>query len=489
MTILRITNDYSYLITNNGDLKQKLWAGLRFRKRDYFMSPSYKQHLWDGFYDFFNKQTGKFLSGLVPEIKLALHYLDIKYEEIDERTKVKFLYDKVDDQFMNQWLPEGMDPITLKDFQVDLINQALVHNRGIVSPPTGTGKTYIMLGIMKCLPPGTPILFLANRKGIVRQNYKEMIKWGFQNVGIFDGKNHEPNVITCSTVQSLHHLGKLLPKFKVLIVDEVHMMMGETAIKAYKKLTGCCVRIAVSATPFKFELRKKTKEAKVTEGDKVHKFNVKGYFGPVFEIESIKGGILTTEIAQERGILSPSKCYFYPIDEPENVQFDIYQDAVTNGISKNWHFHQVVQKLVSTLKGRTLILVDRLAHGDTLKQLIPGALWVQGKDDDDTRDYVIKQLQESKGNCVAIATQQIFSAAINLFIHNLINAAGGKAEHDIIQRMGRGLRTANDKDTLTYYDFIFSINNYLETHSRKRVRILKEEGHEIIIKEKLDFME
>ena len=489
MTILRITNDYSYLITKSDDLKHRLWKGLRFRTRNYFMNPFYKQHLWDGFYDFFNKANGKFLSGLVPEVKLALHYLNEEYETVDERTKVKFLHEAVDDQFMNQWLPKGMDPITLKDFQVDLINQALIHHRGIVSPPTGTGKTYIMLGIMKCIPPGTPILFLANRKGIVRQNYKEMLKWGFENVGIFDGNNHKPNLITCSTVQSLHHLGKLLPMFKVLIVDEIHMVMGATAIKAYKKLTGCSVRIAVSATPFKFEQRKKNKnEVKLTEGDKVHKFNVKGYFGPVFEIKSIKGGILTTEIAQERGILSPSKCYFYPIDEPQNINFDIYQDAVTNGISQNYHFHQVVQKLVSTLKGRTLILVDRLAHGDTLHQLIPGSLWVQGKDNDETRDYVIKALTETKGNVVAIATQQIFNAAINIFIHNLINAAGGKAEHDIIQRMGRGLRTAGDKEILTYYDFMFKTNTYLEEHSRKRVRILKEEGHEIIMMDTLDFI-
>jgi superfamily II DNA or RNA helicase len=148
-----------------------------------------------------------------------------------------------------------------------------------------------------------------------------------------------------------------------------------------------------------------------------------------------------------------------------------------------------MQKLVSTLKGRTLILVERLAHGDALNKLIPGSLWVQGKDNDETRDLVIKHLQESTGKVVAIATQQIFSAAINVFIHNFINAAGGKAEHDIIQRMGRGLRTANDKEILTYYDFIFRTNNYLEEHSRKRVRILKDEGHEIILMDKLDFME
>lgn len=65
----------------------------------------------------------------------------------------------------------------------------------------------------------------------------------------------------------------------------------------------------------------------------------------------------------------------------------------------------------------------------------------------------------------------------------MINAAGGQADHQIIQRMGRGLRTAADKDILRYFDFIFKTNKYLEKHSEKRIKILKKEGHEIEIKD------
>ena len=67
------------------------------------------------------------------------------------------------------------------------------------------------------------------------------------------------------------------------------------------------------------------------------------------------------------------------------------------------------------------------------------------------------------------------------FCHNLINAAGGQADHMIIQRMGRGLRTADDKDILKYFDFLFKTNKYLEKHSEKRIKILKKEGHEVTV--------
>jgi superfamily II DNA or RNA helicase len=53
--------------------------------------------------------------------------------------------------------------------------------------------------------------------------------------------------------------------------------------------------------------------------------------------------------------------------------------------------------------------------------------------------------------------------------------------------MGRGLRTADDKDMLKYYDFLFKINDYLEDHSKKRIKILKEQGHSVVVKESIDF--
>ena len=63
----------------------------------------------------------------------------------------------------------------------------------------------------------------------------------------------------------------------------------------------------------------------------------------------------------------------------------------------------------------------------------------------------------------------------------MIIAAGGQADHQIIQRMGRGLRVSSDKEDLKYFDFIFDINPYLLEHSKKRIKILKDQGH--IIKE------
>ena len=467
MDVLKIENNYSWLLSNNEEVKSFIWKALRFRARDYYHSPSYRARHWDGFIDFFKKDSGRFLTGLLPEVKLALKHLNAQYEIDDRREYFKFLYEKIDENFLS--------PLVLRDYQVDYINQALRNKRGIIPSPTSSGKTNMMIGILKALPLNTPTLVLVNKKQLVEQNYDEIVKHGIKNVGRFYGDVKKTDIITCATVQSCHLLESLLPKIKVLIVDEIHEMMSKGPKRIYAKLKNACVRIAMSATAFKFD-----------GTDKGQKYEVKGWIGPMFVSHCTDDGKITTKELQERNILSASKCVFYQIDEPP-IPYHIYLDAVTCGIAENKYFHEIVRRLANLQKGRTLILVDRITHGDILNNLLPGSLWIQGKDDIETRKSVVKQLREAEGNVIAIATQQIFNTGLDVFLHSLINAASGKADHTIIQRIGRGLRTANDKDILNYYDFIFNINEYLLDHSRKRIKILKKQNHEVIIKETIDF--
>jgi superfamily II DNA or RNA helicase len=789
-TILKINNGYSHLITPNQYLKDKIFEKLRFRTKDYFHNRAYRQGVWDGFVNFFDKKTGRFLTGLMPEMRLLLNHYNTDFQSCDERNMVDFAHQTIDETFL--------PGITLHDYQADLINQALKHKRGIIQAPPGAGKaqpldsliytpdgpklmgeinvgdeictpdgevskvigiypqgpkeiyeitfsngdkvqaskdhlwkldgdkwqdkikdtnyiinklknkrsrlrikfpkfvyfnkqkvrihpylmgvligdgcldnsvglsnvlekikkiikkgytlehskgcdykiqkenrgsrynfyfdmlkyynlagklsydkfipkdykynskivrikllqglldtdgyvtkngaieystsseilahdikelaeslggychirnkipsydgekkdgrisyivtiffkenfdrlsddkrninsriiesvkfvgikhcqcilisdpkhmyltnhmipthnTFVMISIMKALPPKTPILFLANRKSLITQNYKEIKKWGFDNVGRFYSDYHEPNIITCATVQSAHLLDKLLPKFKVVIADEIHMLSNNTGIRTFRKLKDASVRIAVSATPFKFG-----------GTDNVQKYTIKGYFGPIFKTKVTESGVLKMSDLQDKETLSNAECVFYYIDEPK-IPYEIFIDAITNGIAQNMHFHKLVQRLISKLTGRNLILVERIAHGDHLKSLIPNALWVSGKDDEQTREYVINELQRSKEKVVAIATRQIFDTGLNFFIHNLIDCGITSNEHGTTQTFGRGLRPAEDKGRLTYYSFIHRTNPYLQDHSMRKVKNLKKEKQTVIIKDTIDF--
>jgi superfamily II DNA or RNA helicase len=470
--IIRVNNVQSQLSTDTPKVSQTLWRCLRFRAKDYFHSRLYKQGKWDGFDEFFKRDSGKFLTGLLPEVETALKHLGCEYVIQDGRGKpVQLVNETIGPDFLEPWNKSGKK-FTLQDYQWDLSNQLFRFRRGIIQAPTSAGKTAVMMAIIKNLREGTPTLLLTNQSSLSHQNYEELMKWGFQNVGQLYDKYTKPNVITCANWQSLHKIERLLPHIKALVVDEIHDMISKGPRKFYVKMTAANLRVAVSATPFKFGGK-----------DKTQKYLVKGHFGPVLKTKSdaAENGVLTTRKLQERGTLSRARCTFYPVHEPD-MQFLVYGDAVTR-ISSDLDFARLVHRRAVTLKGRTLILVERLAHGDMLHGMIPGSMWVQGKDNLDTRKEVITQLQSSSGNVVAIATRRIFNTGLNFFVHNIINACGGTAEHATLQLFGRGLRTAPDKEILDYYDFLFTSNEYLESHSNNRMKTLSKEGHPVEVKD------
>lgn len=474
MNVLKLQNSYSWLVTQDQAIKDLLWKSLRFLEKNYFMNPLYKQRKWSGHRDFFIKESGRFLTGLLPEVELALRNKGMAYTIVDERGDFEYTHRAVDDQFLNRWLAEGRDPVTMHDYQVEYINQIAEKHRGIVRAPTSAGKTFVLVGALKCLPPRTPTLVMTKSTDLCRQIYDDIAAWNFEGLGKCIGsrkKDFCPNVITVANVDSVHKIDGLLPHFKALFVDEVHTMTSNVPKAVYKRMKGASTRIGISATPFKFG-----------ETDKCQKYDVKGFFGPIIKCN---GKELTIKELQDRGILSPSRCVFYPIDEP-SLPYETYQDAVTLGIAENIPFHRLVARLAKKLKGRTLIIVERIAHGEMLHQMIPGSHWIYGEDTAVDRKTVIGLLQKSD-KCTCIVQEKLISAGINVFVHNVIAALGGSASHHVTQRVGRGLRRADDKDMLNYYDFVFNINDYLYSHSLHRMKVLRTDGHEVVEKDEVDF--
>lgn len=473
--VIRVQNCFSWLSTDSEKVRKTLYEGLRFRAKDYWHSRLYKQKIWNGYNEFFKRETGRFLTGLLPEVEFALKHLNCEYKILDERTKPKVIRNEIPADLLVERDPDRLKrKFILEDYQCEIALQAVQGLRCTIQAPTSAGKTAILMAMLECIQPGTPILIVTGKVNPVAQTYDELIKWGFKNIGRIYGKYNEPNIITCICVDSIHKMEKVLPYIKCLFVDEVHdKMMAKKAKWMYARLPNCGMRVCISATPFKFDGE-----------DKTHKFSVKGFFGPIVKTKSdvAVDGIIKTKKLQERGRLSQSDCTFWEIKEPE-LPFLTYGDAVTQGIARNNSFHKIVAGLAAGFKGRTLIVVERLEHGDALNHMLPGSLWVQGKDDIDSRKLVIERLQNSTTDVIAIATNGIFNAAVNVFVHNLINAQGGQAAHLIQQLFGRGLRKVDDKLVLNYHDFLFRINEYLEKHSLKRIKIIEKEGHPLRIKQ------
>ena len=166
-SILKINTVYSNLQTDDDWLRDKLWKAFRFRDPKCFHSSAYRMRRWDGFRDFFSRDTGRFLTGLLPEVMFALKSLGIEYSTLDKREPFNFLRTSINEDFL--WSREN--PVVLRDYQVDLVDAALKNKRGIIHAPTSAGKTLILISILKCLPPKTHVFVCVDTVELVLQNF------------------------------------------------------------------------------------------------------------------------------------------------------------------------------------------------------------------------------------------------------------------------------------------------------------------------------
>ncbi|KAM9959066.1 hypothetical protein ACTFIR_000117 [Dictyostelium discoideum] len=499
---LRIGNIQSFL--KNTDKSTLIWIGSKMKfnrpykvfnkvsafNKLYFLSPK----------SFFNQKTGAFKTGLLPIITSHLKDLNIEYDHIDEREPLPQLYENWNDAQINNnnnnyknktnddedgedGEEDGLQPkiidkdflsdsnVTLYDYQVDTVNFALANHRGIIKCATGGGKTLILAAFIKALGPDVPIVILVSKRSLVTQIYKVLKELNICNIGRNSSDFSETGMITISTVRSTHKIPEHVKNCRVLIVDEVHEFSGPFSEKVFQQFENAYCRLGFSATPFKNE-------------DPVHNHILTSIFGTQL------CDITTRELTKNE-ILSGAIIHFYPINSPiikfeKGTHFQKIEDKL---ISENEFLNQSIVKIVDEIpSGRIMILVKRLSHGDELFKLLPDAYWIKGEDDQETREHVIKKLRKSDPNKKVIAIfSSIGNVGIDVKIHHLINACGGKDPNSTIQKLGRGLRKADDKTHLDYHDFNFSykVNKSLNDHSKARINTLKNEGHQVIIKEEL----
>jgi hypothetical protein len=196
MAKIIVKNDISAIISQNSDLLKFLYENLRFRDRNYFHNRAYRQRIWDGFTNFFNRTNGKFLTGLLPEILVACKACNEPVDIVDQRTKIDFAIKEINSTFLHSCTPHGANPITLEDYQVDLVNAAIKNKRGVIFAPTSAGKAqplhslvatpngFVTMGSLKvgdevCLPHGGCAPILAIHPQGKKKKSKQILRASF----------------------------------------------------------------------------------------------------------------------------------------------------------------------------------------------------------------------------------------------------------------------------------------------------------------------
>jgi superfamily II DNA or RNA helicase len=365
--------------------------------------------------------------------------------------------------------------IKLRDYQKDIVKEAIDFGRGIVKLGTGGGKTLTIASLLsafhRCKNGKMKCLLIVPDLGLVKQTFDDFIQYNVPfKITKWTG-NFEPdltsNVIIANmgVIQSRYNDEKWIEDVDILVVDECHKL---------KKGNKICKVITKIKTHHKFGLTGTLPDNKIDE------WNIVGKIGNVFyeknSFELRTENYLTNAEIKIIEIKYKSK----PLPNPNTNDFRNELDFIYNNNYRN----NVIKAVSEKCSNNVLILVNHIAHGDALFNHLKSSLkdrkvyFIRGEVEVDERASVIKEM-ENNNNVVCVAISAIFSTGINIKnLHMIVFAAGGKSFIRTIQSIGRGLRLNPNKQKLTIIDIADQLE-YSKSHAEKR--------QEIYIKEKIQF--
>ena len=443
--------------------------------------PSVRLGRWNGKVSYFSLGGSSFIN-LLPEILPILEQYDYDIELEDLRTySTTFNFSKVSENtFAHKVWPDkhpmAGQPIMLRDYQVEIINNFLENPQSLQEVATGAGKTIMTAALSKSVEPYGRSIVIVPNKSLVTQTEADYINLGL-DVGVYFGERKEfGKTHTICTWQSLNNLlkntqsgdadipiGEFLKDVVCVMVDEVHMAKAD-ALKTL--LTG-----VFSNVPIRWGLTGTIPKA---EFDKV---SILVSLGPVI-------GKLAASELQEKGVLA--QCHVNIIQMRDGVEFTNYQSELKHLLENQTRLDKIAD-LVNKIKdsGNTLILVDRVNAGKELINRLPGSVFISGGTKLTERKEEYDEVATSHEKII-VATYGVAAVGINIpRIFNLVLIEPGKSFVRVIQSIGRGIRKAEDKDHVEIWD-ITSDCKFAKRHLTQRKAYYKEANYPFSL-EKLDY--
>lgn len=446
----------------------------------------FKAGYWDG-YEYMIDMGGRtYLSQLetiLPDVVAAGYNIEID----DKRESKTFTFPEItDDIFSDTLWPanhkfEG-EPIILMDHQVEALNTYMKNPHGIQVLPTSAGKTIITAAMAKlCEPYGRTIIIVPN-KSLVTQTEEDFVNLDL-DVGVYYGDRKDlDKTHTICTWQSLSILDKkakkdidakarlleLLELVDTVIVDEVHQASAKELKNILSgPLSHCPIRWGLTGTMPKDEFAMRI---------------IKNVIGEVV-------AEVTPKALQDIGHLAQCDIEVLQLKDP--FEFPDYHAEAKYLLSDEKRLRWIAKKVTEvSSEGNTLILVGKIETGKLLTQYTEElgfeAVFISGgtKAKDRAEEYA--SVHEAEGK-IMYATYGVAAVGINIpRIFNLFLIEPGRSFVRVIQSIGRGLRTAKDKDEVKIYD-ITSSCKFSKRHLTDRKKFYAEKQYPYKIK-KIDWL-
>jgi len=357
--------------------------------------------------------------------------------------------------------------------------------RGVISLPTGAGKTIVAIAAMAELSVWTLVVtFTKEQMFQWRDKVLEFTNAPRTTIGLFYGEEKRVAPITITTYQSaFRYIDTLYPHFSFLIVDEVHHLPAEK-FRYIAEHSSAIYRMGLSAT--------------VVREDGKH-----------IELFPLMGGLVYHKSAQElaeEGFLArftviPVKVSLDP-DEREKylrllsafkrlsrgIPFDRLLELAKRGdrdaieaLKIRTELRMLVHNARAKIEAVKKIVREELARGSKIlvftqyveqakriaKEL--GAPYITGDVDEAARRARLEAFREARSGVLVLTT--VGDEGIDIPDANVgIIVAGTGSRRQFLQRLGRLLRPAPGKEARLYE--IVVKDTFEEGESRRRRRVI-----------------
>lgn len=428
--------------------------------------PSVRLGRWNGKTSYFSLGGSTYIN-LLPEILPLLDQANYDIQLDDQRDySTVFDFVKVTEEtFKHKVWPakhpmEGQ-PVVLRDYQISVVNNYLSNTQCIQVAPTGAGKTLITAALSYSVEQYGRSIVIVPNKSLVTQTEADYINLGL-DVGVYFGDRKEwGKTHTICTWQSILALMKnteadltiddFLKGVVCVICDEVHSAKADQLKSMLSGVMSCIpIRWGLTGT-----IPKEDSSA----------IALTICIGPVISK-------LTAVELQNKGVLS--NCNVNIVQFQDRREFNDYQSELKYLLENEVRIKEIA-RLINEIKnsGNTLVLVDRIAAGNTLCDLIQDSVFVSGNTKGASRKAEYDSIADADGK-VIIATYQVAAVGINIpRIFNVVLVEPGKSFVRTIQSIGRGLRMAPDKDHVEIWD-ITSSSKFSKRHLTKRKEFYRE---------------
>jgi superfamily II DNA or RNA helicase len=451
--------------------RRKLEKQFKYFQPWAYHSPAYKLGRWDGCVSFFSLGGSSYfnlLDQILPTLVDEGYHIDIddnrpihdfKFAEVNEETHSQTIWPKGH--------PKAGEPVMLRDYQVNAVNEFLGNLQCVQEIATGAGKTVMTATLSKSVQSYGRSVVIVPNKDLVKQTAEDYELLGLDTGVYFGDKKELGKTHTICTWQSLNSLQK---RFKdgespvsledfadgvvAIIVDEVHQAKADVLKQL---LTGPFAHV-----PIRWGL---TGTIPKEDSDKV---TLTSTLGPVINKIAAKD-------LQDLGVLA--NCQVNIMQFQDTVEYKNYQEELTYlTTNKNRidHIAKFIGKLAES--GNTLVLVDRVKCGEMLVERLPDSAFVSGamKTNDRKEQYDEVKVADNK---IIVATYGVAAVGINIpRIFNLVLIEPGKSFVRVIQSIGRGIRKAEDKDHVEIWD-VTSSAKFSKRHLTTRKKYYEEAGY------------